>query len=310
MHYQTLGKTGIEISEISLGTSSLAGVFHPVTEKQAMDAVSEALNIGINYFDSAPLYGNTLAETRLGKALKHIPRDKYILATKVGRFHNDEFDFSAKRVFNSFEESCKRLGTDYIDVYQAHDIDFASHQQIINETLPALWQLKEQGKVRQIGITGLKIEILAKVANNYPLDTLLSFCRGTLVDNRLNQLNELMDDKKIGIINASPLVMGLLTDIGPISWHPATSSMRSAAKEAVSICKKHGVSIEQIAIQESIRQARQLRMSTTLIGSANKTHIKQWKRWLESFEKNQPNLSEELRMELDSALWPIYNKDW
>ena len=310
MNYQLLGKTGIHVSEIGFGTSSLAGVFHPVSEKQAIEAVAEALNIGINYFDTAPLYGNNLAEIRLGKALKSIPREQYILASKVGRFHNDEFDFSASRVIDSFHNSCKRLDTDYIDIYQAHDIDFANEQQLINETLPALVELKTQGKVKHIGITGLKIETLANIANQFPIDTLLSFCRCSLIDNRLNTLSNKLDTKSIAIINASPLVMGLLTEVGPISWHPASSLARTKAKKAVSLCKENNIPIEKIAIQTAIKQARTYGACTTLIGSANKDHIKQWADWLELINENKLIEEQRLLEEIQRILSPIYNQNW
>ena len=308
MNYLPLGKTAIHVSEIGFGTSSLAGVFHPVTEKQAIEAVLESLNIGINYFDTAPLYGNTLAETRLGKALKKIPRDRYILATKAGRFHNDEFDFSASRVQKSFHESCKRLNTDYIDLFQVHDIDFAEERQLLDETLPKLTELKQKGSIRTIGITGLNIKTLKRIANQFPIDALLSFCRCSLIDNRLASLYKNLN-KNPGIINASPLVMGLLTRTGPISWHPATKAMRLQAIKAVKLCEENDISIENIAIKTALKKARESRACTTLIGSANKDHVKQWAHWLEKIDLK--SLEEEsLLCELETIFEPIYNQDW
>src|SRR5690348_9681250 len=116
MDYNTLGKTGLKVSRLSFGASSLAGVFHPVDEGEAIQAVHAALDCGINYFDVAPAYGGTLAETVLGKALKNIPRSRYFLSTKVGKYTkpgtygDDTLDYSRERIQHSIEESAVRLG--------------------------------------------------------------------------------------------------------------------------------------------------------------------------------------------------------
>ena len=304
MKYNILGKTGLTVSEVSFGSSSLAGVFHPVSEQEAISAVSQALDIGINYFDTAPLYGNTLAESRLGKALQSIPRDSYILATKTGRYHNDEFDFSAARVNSSFAESCRRLKTDYIDIFQAHDIEHTSQEQLLNETLPALETLKNQGKVRYIGITGLDLNTLVNIANAYSIDTLLSFCRCSIVDDRLSEATQQLEDKSIGIINASPFSMGLLTLRGPIDWHPATKVMREKALEAKQYCERYHKDFEKTVFQSSIRQASEIKTSTTLAGSGVAEHIRQWRDWLTCSPDTK------IEEKLSEILSPIKNSDW
>src|ERR1700681_379270 len=115
MEYRTLGKTGLKVSALSFGASSLGGVFKPVDESVAIRSVHTALDLGINYIDVAPFYGLTKAETVLGKALRSVPRDKYYLATKIGHFGQAEFDFSAARTFRSVDASLARMGVDYID---------------------------------------------------------------------------------------------------------------------------------------------------------------------------------------------------
>ena len=123
MIYKVLGKTGLEVSVVGFGASPLGHEFGLIDPDEGKRAVHYAVENGINYFDVAPYYGRTLAETRLGEALVGY-RDKVILATKVGRYDIDQFDFSAEGIIKSVEESLVRLKTDYIDVFQVHDIEF------------------------------------------------------------------------------------------------------------------------------------------------------------------------------------------
>ena len=118
MQYKLLGRTGLKVSVISFGASSLSAVFHSVDEGEAIKAVHAALDAGINYFDVAPAYGGTVSETILGKALKGISRHRYFLSTKVGKYTapdkygSDLLDYSEKRINQSITESTARLGTD------------------------------------------------------------------------------------------------------------------------------------------------------------------------------------------------------
>ena len=109
MQYRPLGKTGWDVSVLSLGASPLGSVFRDLDAREGIRTVHFAIDQGINFIDVSPYYGLTKAETVLGKALKEIPRDKFILATKVGRYGVDDFDFSPARVVASVEQSMKRL---------------------------------------------------------------------------------------------------------------------------------------------------------------------------------------------------------
>src|SRR6266571_5457070 len=148
MEYRKLGKTGWEVSVLGYGASPLGGVFGKISDQEGIRAVHTAVDLGINFIDVSPYYGLTKAETVLGKALATLPRDRYILATKVGRYGADDFDFSAARVTSSVDESLRRLQVEHIDLIQCHDIEFGSLDQIVHETLPALRKVREQGKVR------------------------------------------------------------------------------------------------------------------------------------------------------------------
>src|SRR5256886_11965856 len=129
MEYRPLGTTGLNVSTLSFGASSLGGVFQPIDESDGVRAVHVAVDRGMNFIDVSPYYGATKAETVLGRALKGLARERYILATKVGQYDNGEFDFSEKRVTRSLDESCARLGVDHIDLLQCHDIEFADLNQ-------------------------------------------------------------------------------------------------------------------------------------------------------------------------------------
>ncbi len=163
MEYRQLGETGLRVSVVGFGASPLGDVFRKTTPEERNGAVHLAVDRGINFFDVSPYYGITLAEERLGEALAG-RRDKVVLATKCGRYGGAEFDFSAGTITAGFEESLKRLRTDYVDLLQAHDVEFGHVEQIVEETLPAMRRLQEQGKARYIGITGYSLKNLMEIA--------------------------------------------------------------------------------------------------------------------------------------------------
>ncbi len=303
MEYRVLGKTGLKVSVLSYGASSLGSVFRRVTEADGIRAVHAALDLGINFIDVSPFYGLTVAETVLGKALKGVPRDKYFLATKVGRYgyKMEDFDFSARRVTASVDESLARLGVDVIDVIQCHDIEFGSLDQIVEETIPALRRLQEQGKVRFVGITGLPLKIFTYVADRAEIDTILSYCRYELNDTGLADLAPYLQAKNIGIINASPLGMGLLTQKGGPDWHPAANKIKQACAQAAEYCAGHGVDIAQLAIQFSLANPD---FATTLVGTASAENIEHNIKWLET------PIDQELLAGVLKILQPIHNQTW
>jgi aryl-alcohol dehydrogenase-like predicted oxidoreductase len=140
MEYRDLGKTGMKLSILSLGASSLGGVFHELDEKEGIKAVHAAIEHGINFIDVSPYYGFTKAEIVLGKALKEIDRGSYYLSTKVGRYGINgvkSWDYSASMAAKSIDESLSRLNIEFIDLINVHDIEFSDLKQVINETIPA-----------------------------------------------------------------------------------------------------------------------------------------------------------------------------
>lgn len=262
MKYKELGNTGLKISEIGYGASSLGGVFHSFDEGRGIDSVFAAMDAGINFIDVSPYYGHYKAETVLGKALKQIPRDKYYLSTKVGRYGEDgknTWDYSAERVTRSVYESMERLNIDYIDIINVHDVEFADLNQIVEETLPALVALKEKGVVGHVGITDLQLENLKWVIEHTPkgtVESVLNFCHYCLNDDKLVDFLDFFEENGVGVISASPFSMGLLTERGVPAWHPAPKPLVEACVKAAEHCKAKGYPIEKLAMQFSIQNDR------------------------------------------------------
>jgi len=274
MHYRTLGRTGLKLSILGFGASSLGNAFRVIDDAEGIRAVRVSLDMGVNYLDTSPYYGATKSETVLGKALKSVARDSYILATKVGQYGEGEFDFSPARVTRGLDESCRRLGTDYIDVLQCHDIEFADHNQIVNETLPALVKLRAAGRIGFIGITGLPLKIFPSIIDRVPagtIDTILSFCRYELNDTGLETLIPYFKQRGIGILSAAPTGMGLLTNRGVPAWHPAPAHIVDACRRAAEFCKASGADITKLAVQFSCAHPA---ITSTIVGSANPANMK------------------------------------
>lgn len=301
MRYRTLGKTGLQVSALGFGASPLGGVFGEFVEEDGIRAVHAALDAGINLFDTAPFYGLTRSETVLGRALCSVPRDRYILATKVGRYGPTDFDFSADRVIRSCEESLRRLQVETIDILQCHDIEFGSVDQILTETLPALRRLQEQGKARFIGITGLPLDIYPAVLARAELDLILSYCHYTLFDTSLTALFPLFEQTGVGVINASPFAMGLLTPQGAPAWHPAAPEVKQACAHATALCEARGADIAQLALSFTLANER---LDTTLVGMASESEVQRNIAW-----SDQPP-DPDLLTEVQSLLAPIHNRTW
>jgi len=301
MEYRDLGQTGLKVSVLSFGASSLGSVFRNIDQAEGIRTVHTAIDLGINFIDVSPYYGLTKAETVLGKALKEIPRDAYYLATKLGRYGDTEFDFSASRVVTSVDDSLARLNIDHIDLIQCHDIEFGSLDQIVNETIPAMRKLQEQGKVQFIGITGLPLKIFRYVLDRTEVDTILSYCHHTLNDTSLKTLIPYLKEKQVGIINASPLGLGLLTNRGAPAWHPASDEIKETCARAAAHCRSKGVDIAQLAIQFALDNPD---LSTTLVGTANPEHLRQ------NVESLETPINYELLAEVQAILAPIRNETW
>ena len=301
MEYRKLGRTDLQVSLLGFGTAPLGDVYGTTEPSEGKRAVHFAIENGINFFDSSPYYGLTLSEERLGQALLGW-RDKVVLATKCGRYGLDAFDFSAARVTASVDESLQRLRTDYIDLFQAHDVEFGDVDQVIHETVPAMRKMQEQGKVRYIGITGYPLKTLVRVAEAVPVDTILSYSRYNLMITDMDDvLTPFAKKHGIGLINAAGLHMGILTQEGAPAWHPAPPAVHQAARKAADLCRERGVDIAEVAIRFCLEHPY---VSSTLVGMGSEAQVRTNLKLLGV--KTDPVLVDEIR----SVVAPVLNHVW
>ena len=252
----------MQVSELGFGASSLGGVFHSFNENRGIDAVFAAVDAGINIIDVSPYYGHYKAETVLGKALKDIPRDKFFLSTKVGRYGKDGV--------NTW---------DYIDIINVHDIEFQGRmegglQKVVDDTLPALHELKKEGVVRHVGITDLQLENLRWVIEHSPegtVESVMNFCHYCLCDDKLIDFMDFFEQHGVGVLSASPFSMGLLTERGVPDWHPAPKPLVEACRRAAEHCKAKGYPIEKLAMQFSCSNER---IASTVFSTTRSEAIK------------------------------------
>jgi aryl-alcohol dehydrogenase-like predicted oxidoreductase len=310
MQYSLLGKTGLKVSRLSLGASALGGVFHAVDEAEAIAAVHAALDCGINYFDVAPAYGGTRSETVLGKALRGIPRDRYFLSTKVGKYTdpnsygNDTLDYSRARIRASLDESTGRLGVDYFDIIHIHDIEYQNRKHTewaLTEGYEALQELKREGRIGNVSFGIYPIDLWKQIFASLDIDAALVHNHYCLNDTQLLDLLPVAKEKGIGIVNGSPFASGLLTDRGPADWHPAKPEARALFRNAAEFCNAQGVSISRLALQFSSQNPD---IPTTLFSSANPESVR---RNVADYE--QP-YDKALLAEVQKVLQPILNKEW
>ena len=301
MEYRQLGKTDLQLSIVGFGGAALGDVFGNIDPQEGQRAVHEAIDRGMTFFDVSPYYGITLAESRLGAALAG-RRDRVVLATKCGRYGMADFDFSAKRVTASMDESLQRLQTDYIDLFLVHDVEFGDVQLIIDETIPALRRLQQQGKARYIGVTGYPPKVLRRIAEAVPVDAILSYCHYNLMNTQMDDvLTGFAKEKGIGLINAAGLHMGMLTEQGPAQWHPAPQNVRDAAKKAANLCREHGENIAEVALRYCLQHPY---VSSTLVGIANPAQLEASLKLLTT--TTDPGLLRQVQ----AILAPVFDYEW
>src|SRR5205809_351396 len=279
MQTRVLGKTGLRLPILSFGASSLGQEFRKVKLDEALESVRAALECGLNFIDTSPFYGRGMSEVLLGIALKDVPRDSYLLCTKLGRYDLAHFDFSARRVAESVDVSLHRLGTDHLDILLCHDIEFVEMQQIVDETLPALRRVQRQGKARFIGFSGYPQKVFRFVCDQTDVDCVLSYNQYTLQNTRLaDETIPYLKAKGIGILNAGPFSARLLTNAPLPAWLKEPEIVKAAARKAAEHCAKKGVDIAKLALQFSCANSD---ITTTIAGSANPDNIRRWAKWIE-----------------------------
>lgn len=254
-----------ELPPLILGTATFNTQYHhDPTRMPYADIVRRALEHDIAAFDTSPYYGPS--ETLLGDALASLdprpPRAAYLLITKAGRIATDEFDYSPAWMRYSVCRSLERLGTPYLDLVYAHDVEFVGPADVL-AAVAELRRMRDQGLVRYVGISGYPVAVLADLAGlvlertGEPLDAVMSYGHFCLQNTRLGQPDLLARFRAARVdcvLNASMLGMGLLTsrgvDNGPMaSWHPAPPGLRSACADLASLAARHGERLEEVAIR-------------------------------------------------------------
>jgi aryl-alcohol dehydrogenase-like predicted oxidoreductase len=284
---------------LAFGASSLGQEFRSITLDEALGSVRTALDCGLTLIDTSPFYGRGMSEVLLGIALKGVPRESYLLCSKLGRYSLEHFDFSPRRVAESVDVTLHRLGTDHLDIMLCHDIEFVPLEQIVDETLPALRAIQRSGKVRFIGFSGYPQKIFRVICDQADVDCVLNYNQYTLQNTRFaDETVPFLEAKGIGVMSAGPFSARLLTDAPLPAWLKEPEDVKAAARQAAELCRRRGSSIAKLAVQFAVANPA---IATTIAGSANPANIRAWATWVA-----EP-LDQELLREVQAVFAPVKN---
>ena len=263
--------TGVHVTRVGMGGAPIGGLYTAVEAEAAVGTIRRAHELGVGYFDTAPLYGSGRSEMLFGDALEGIPRGDYVLSTKVGRLlepvagqpESDQFvdlpsleptyDYSRDGVLRSIDESLARLRLDRVDVVMIHDPD-DHFEQALDEAFPALYDLRSQGVVGAVGAGMNQCPMLARFAREADPDCFLLAGRYTLLDQSgLEELLPLCVEKGIGIVLGGPYNSGILasdlSDDTTFDYLPAPREVVERARRIKDVCGRHGVPLKAAALQ-------------------------------------------------------------
>ena len=268
-----IGKTGLEVTRLGLGGAPFGRLITEDEQLAAVSSIKTAMDLGIQYLDTAPLYGTGKSEHYYSEALAGVDRDDFVLSTKVGRVLNPadslanddihvnppplkaEFDFSRDGVLRSIEESLRRLTLDRVDILFIHDPD-DFHERAVNEAFPALAELRSQGVIKAIGVGMNYWEPLAQFAREADFDCFLLAGRYTLLDqSALTELLPLCREKSMSIILGGPYNSGVLAsdlsdDAATTYFYRETPpEVLAKARRIKSVCDRHDVPLKAAALQ-------------------------------------------------------------
>jgi L-galactose dehydrogenase len=291
------------VSVIGFGAAPVGGHYGDTDFPAHVAAVRHAVDSGINLIDTSPYYSETRSESLLGEALAGSYRDHVVLTTKAGRNGLTDFDFSAAAMLRSLDASLKRLRTDHVEIWFAHDIEFATDfERLFSETADALKQARQAGKCRFVGMTGYPPSLLAKAVERCNLDVVLNYCHFALTNSQmLTELVPVAERNGTGLINASALMMGLFSSKGPPPWHPAPETLKTACAAARELCRLRGVRPEVLALQFVLREPR---IASTLVGMSSVDEVDTNLRAVE-----EP-IDERLLAEVMAILDPVRETEW
>jgi voltage-dependent potassium channel beta subunit len=289
MEYRNLGKQGVRVSEICLGSWLTYG--NATEESTARNCIERAYDLGINFFDTANVYARGAAEKVVGEVLRQYPRDSYVLATKVyfpmGDRPNDR-GLSRKHILEQCDASLKRLGVDYIDLYQAHRYDTSVP---LSETLMAFDHLVRQGKILYYGVSEWSAGQIAhaadltRMAGLYPIAS--NQPEYSILERKIEpEIMPLCQREGIGIINFSPLAQGILTGKykpgEPLPPGSRASDSRQNAfmqlddqqltkvQKLIPLAQAEGLNLNQLALAWCLRNSA---LSSVIIGATQPAQI-------------------------------------
>lgn len=303
MQYRELGRTGLKVSILSQGGAAIGQQYGPVTVADAADCVHAAIDAGINLIDTSAYYGEGKSEEILGEILQGGWRDKTYICTKAGRIARNTFDFSPAGMEQCLDGSLRRLRTDAVDILLAHDIEYAhDFDAIFTETAATLEKLKRKGKCRYIGMSCLPLGLLKQAIERCDLDVVISYAHYNLQNTTLlTDLLPIAESRGVGILNASPLSLGLLTNQGPPAWHPADPELREACARAAEFCRERGADIAFLGMQFCLAESR---IPSTITGTARRSELAANLRAM-----TEPT-DQELVAEVQSILAPVRDRVW
>ncbi len=257
---------------MSLGGAAIGQQYGPVTIAEVANCVHAALDAGVNLIDTSAYYGKGTSESMLGEVLAGGWREKVAICTKAGRLDRDVFDFSARGMRQCLEGSLKRLRTDHVEILLAHDIEYATdYEAVFTETAQVLQDLKREGKCRFIGMSCYPLGLLRRAIERCNLDVVISYCHFNLQNTRLlTELVPIAERFGVGVLNASPLAMGLLTNQGPPPWHPAPIEVKAACQKAAEVCRERGADISYLGMQFCFAERR---IPSTITGTAKPAEL-------------------------------------
>jgi D-threo-aldose 1-dehydrogenase len=308
-----LGRTSLQVTRFGLGTAPLAGLFEAVGDDQALQVIEHAWEAGIRFFDTAPLYGHGLAELRLGRFLRHQPRDEFVLASKVGRLLradappepgqsyrgtppvNPMFDFTYDGVMRSVEESLERLGVGRIDILHIHDPD-DHYEEALKGAYRALDRLRADGVIRAVGAGMNQAEMLTRFARDGNFDCFLLAGRYTLLDQvALKELFPVCLERGIAIIAGGVYNSGILADPKPGAHYDYAEAPAPLIERAVrmrAVCERHGVPLKAAAVQFAMGHPV---VTAVVVGCRSKAQLEESLRMFEM--EIPPELWAELKAE-------------
>jgi D-threo-aldose 1-dehydrogenase len=270
-----LVRIGVELTPLSFGGAPIGNLYRPTSDEDAAAAVARAWDAGVRYFDTAPHYGLGLSERRLGAALHARPREEYVVSTKVGRVLVPDpsggrrmdpggfavpatarrvWDFSRDGVLRSLESSLGRLGLDRVDLLFLHDPD--DHwRQALDEALPALAELRDQGVVRAIGAGMNQTAMLTDFVHHADIDLVMLAGRYTLLEQgAIEDLLPLCAERGVGVVAVGVFNSGLLSRPAPepgarYDYAAAAPELVERAGRIAAVCERHGATLPAAALQ-------------------------------------------------------------